>query len=137
MLSLAKQIPIQSLLYKTTSNSLSPKWKKTCLKQPIKIFTQVGWVLNMVLGYTVKKVAIKKIFPQLCKTFCIFILNMHILFCCKNKKNVLQKEEKTETLKSIYRLRNTALDSGWLNHWKWLAPDPMQGSWLFYQKVWI
>ena len=32
----------------------------------------------------------KKIFPQLCNTFCIFILNMHILFCCKNQKSVLQ-----------------------------------------------
>ena len=37
-----------------------------------------------------KKVAIKKIFPQLCNTFWIFILNMHFLFCCKNQKNVLQ-----------------------------------------------
>ena len=39
---------------------------------------------------TVKKVAIKKIFPHLCKTFCILILNMHILFCCKSQKKVLQ-----------------------------------------------
>ena len=47
MLSPTKQIPIQSLPHKMTtcltqlaSNFLSPKWKKTCLKQPLKRFTQ-------------------------------------------------------------------------------------------------
>ena len=48
----------------------------------------------MALGNTVKKVAIKKIFPLLYKTFFIFILNMHVFFCCKNQKIVLQKEIK-------------------------------------------
>ena len=43
MLSLPKQIPVQSLLYKTTTcltrpvnTFLSTKWKKVCLKQPLK-----------------------------------------------------------------------------------------------------
>ena len=48
VLSLPKQIPIQSLLDKTTTCLtrpattffLSPKWKKTCLKQPLQNFTQ-------------------------------------------------------------------------------------------------
>ena len=46
VLSPPKQIPIQSLLYKMNtcltqpaSTSLSPKWKKTCLKQWLKSFT--------------------------------------------------------------------------------------------------
>ena len=46
-LSLPKQIPIQLLLYKTTicltqpaTTFLSPKWKKTCLKQSLQTFTQ-------------------------------------------------------------------------------------------------
>ena len=47
ILVLPKQIPIQLLLYKTTTcltrpatTFLSPKWKKTCLKQPLQKFTQ-------------------------------------------------------------------------------------------------
>ena len=36
-------------------------------------------------------------FPQLCKNFCVFFLIMHILFCCTNQKNVLQKEMKDWT----------------------------------------
>ena len=47
------------------------------------------WVLNMALGNTIKK-NILKIFPHLRKTF--FLLIMHILFCHKNQKNVLQEE---------------------------------------------
>ena len=41
-----------------------------------------------------KKLLILKIFPQLCKTFCVIILIMNILFCRKNQKNVLQEEVK-------------------------------------------
>ena len=53
------------------------------------------WVLKMVLGNTVKKVFILKIFPKLRKTFlCVLILIMHILFCRYNKKNLLQKKIK-------------------------------------------
>ena len=40
-----------------------------------------------------KKVAIKKIFLQLCKTFYLYS-NMHIIFCRKNQKKVLQIEIK-------------------------------------------
>ena len=72
MLSPSKQIPLQSLLQKTTTCLtrpatfiLSSKWKKVRLKQPLinyfckkappKIF---DWVLNLALANTVKKVAV-------------------------------------------------------------------------------
>ena len=60
-----------------------------------------------------------KIFPKLCKTFCIFILIMDILFCRQNQKNVLQKEIKDCAFKPIYWLKKPVLDSCWLDHWKW------------------
>ena len=45
MMRLPKQIPIQSLLYKTTTcltlpATDFPKWKKACLKQPLQNFIQ-------------------------------------------------------------------------------------------------
>ena len=52
---------------------------------------------------------------------------MHILLCCTNQKNMLQKE-KIEPLKSIY------FDCNWLKYWKWLVPDPMPSSWIFCQR---
>ena len=30
---------------------------------------------------------------------------------------------------------NQVLNSRWLNHWKWLVPDTMRGSWIFCQRV--
>ena len=34
---------------------------------------------------------------------------------------------------SPYQLwRKPVLDSGWLNNWKWLAPDLIRGSWIFW-----
>ena len=39
-------------------------------------------------------------FPQFSKTFCVFILIMHSLFCRKNQKNVLQKEMEDWTFKA-------------------------------------
>ena len=54
----------------------------------------------MAVDNTVKKVAISKIFPQFCKTFCVFILIMCILFYRKNQKNVLQKKIKDWTFKA-------------------------------------
>ena len=38
------------------------------------------------------KLDIYKTFFQSYKTFCFFILIMYILFCCKNQKNMSQKE---------------------------------------------
>ena len=38
-----------------------------------------------------KVVGAHQSFPQLCKTFCVFILTMHILFCLTNQRNMLQK----------------------------------------------
>ena len=38
-----------------------------------------------------KVVGAHQSFPQLCKTFCVFILTMHILFCHTNQRNMLQK----------------------------------------------
>ena len=75
--------------------------------------------------YCQKKVFILKIFPQLCKTFCVFIPIMHALLCRNNQKNVFQEEIKDWALKPIYWLRKPVLDSRWLNHWKWLVSDLM------------
>ena len=47
------------------------------------------------------------IFPYLCKTFCVFILIMHILFCCTSQKNMLQKH-------SVHPLPLSAV-AGWLS----------------------
>ena len=65
----------------------------------------------MALADTVKKVAIWKIFLQLLKAFCDFFLAMHILYCCKNQQNVLQKKIKDWTLE-VYLL--TGETSSWL-----------------------
>ena len=47
----------------------------------------------MGLGNAVKKIShLKDVSPVLSKLFCVFILIMHSSFCCKNQKNVLQKE---------------------------------------------
>ena len=35
-------------------------------------------------------------------------------------------------MKPIYWLRKPVLDSPWLNNWKWLVPDRMHGSWIFW-----
>ena len=50
-------------------------------------------------------------------------LFLSCIFCHTNLKNVLQKEMKDWTLPVLY--------SCWLNQWKWLAPDPMGGIWIF------
>ena len=47
-----------------------------------------------------KKKQKKKKKGYLCKTFCVFILIMHILFCCRNQKNVLLKEIKDQTFEA-------------------------------------
>ena len=55
-------------------------------------------ILNTALGDIVKKVIILKIFPKLCNTFCVFILNMHaylFYFVTKTRKKCyIQKEIK-------------------------------------------
>ena len=88
--------------------------------------------------YMSKKITIQKIFPQLCKTFCVIIHIMHILFCRTNQINVLQKEIKDWTFEVYLLTGETSFDSYWLNHWKWLVLDPMRGSWIFCQmeRVW-
>ena len=47
-----------------------------------------------------------KIFPQFSKTFFIFFLIMHILFCLKNQKNMLQREIKSWTFKAYLLTAN-------------------------------
>ena len=47
---------------------------------------------------------------KLCKTFCVFIFIMLFLFCCKNRKNVLQKKIKDWTF-DAYSL--TKKSSSW------------------------
>ena len=86
-----------------------------------------------------KEEAIKKIFPQSCKTFYIFILSMYILFCRKNQKNVLQMEIKDRNFEVYLLAEELSSWSCWLNHGKWPVPDPMGGSWIFYLMVglWI
>ena len=72
----------------------------------------------------------KKIFLQLCRSFCVIIFIMHILVCHKNQKNVLQKEIK-DWYFEVYLFNwgnQSVLDSCWVNHWKGLVPDSM----LFY-----
>ena len=81
-------------------------------------------VLNTAHGNTVKKIFILKIFPQLCKTFCVFVLIMYILFCLKNQKNMLQREIKDwafEAYSPIHWLKKSVLDSHGLDQWKWLV----------------
>ena len=56
--------------------------------------------MMLLVTILLKKIGIKKIFPQFCKTFCVFILIMHFLFCCKNQKNMLQKEIKDWTFEA-------------------------------------
>ena len=47
-------------------------------------------------------------FPQFCKTFCVFILIINILFCRKNQKNVLQEEIKNWTFKAYLLIEETS-----------------------------
>ena len=57
-----------------------------------KLHHRLDWVLNTALGDTVKKVFILKIFPKLYKTFCVFILMMHIYFVAKIRKTCYRKK---------------------------------------------
>ena len=47
-------------------------------------------------------------FPQFCKTFCVFILIINILFCRKNQKNVLQEEIKNWTFEAYLLIEETS-----------------------------
>ena len=84
--------------------------------------------------YCQKNGHLKDIFLVM-KTSCVFILITHALLSRINQKNVLQKKITDLT----FEVRNLVLDSRWLNHWKWLAPDLMFGSWIFCQteRDWI
>ena len=61
-----------------------------CKTAPPQTF---DWVLNTALHDTVKKSIHFKVFPNLCKTFCVFILIMYIIYfvakirktCYRNK----------------------------------------------------
>ena len=113
------------------------------------VFWTFGWVLNSALGNTVKKQKkepFKRYFPSYIKLFVIIlIMFLSCIFyfyfiCCTNQKNVLQKKNERLNLWSIFIdwEIQPVLDSHWLNHWKWLVPDPMHGSWIFCQteSVW-
>ena len=71
---------------------------------------------------------------QLCKTFSVFIVIMHILFCRKNQKNVLQKEIKNWVFEAYSFNKETSSWFHWLDHWKWLVPDLMCMSWIFIKR---
>ena len=57
--------------------------------------------------YCQKSSHLKEISLVLSKTFCVFILIMHSLFCCETQKNVLQKELK-ETFKAYLLTEETS-----------------------------
>ena len=57
---------------------------------------------------------------------------MKILFCPKNQKDMLQKEIKDWTFEAYLLTEETVLDSRCFNHLKWLVPDPMHDSWIFW-----
>ena len=105
-------------------------WKKVVnyfsKRAPPKTFgsTHSSW------QYCLKNSHLKDIL-QLSKTIFVFTLIMHIFFCQTNQKNVLQKGMKDWTFEVCLLTGNSIFDSGWLNHWKWLVPDPMPGSWIF------
>ena len=83
----------------------------------------------MPLGNSVKKQPFKKIFPQLCKTSVILLIFSH-----KWKKRVTERNKRLN-LWILFNNRGTqpAYDFCWFNHWKWLVPYPMRGSWIFCQ----
>ena len=73
------------------------------------------------------------------KLFVFLFLLCVFHFVTQIRKNMLQKEIKDWTFEVYLLTGNPVLDSHWLKHWKWLAPDPMLVSWIFgqTQRVWI
>ena len=71
-----------------------------------------------------KKVFILKIFPNLCKTFCLYSCHAYFILLLKSGK-LYRKKWNSESLKPIYWLKKPVPDSCWLDHWKWIMPGLM------------
>ena len=73
-------------------------------------------------------------FPPSCKTFCDFILIMHILFCCVNQKNEKKKKEKKiEHLKVYLLTEEPSASFTWLNIENDFCQILCAGSWIIYE----
>ena len=75
--------------------------KKKFAPKSCQLYLQKTFIIYFWLGskygsseYCQRSSHLKDISPVFSKTFCVFILTVHNLFCRKNQKNVLQKEIK-------------------------------------------
>ena len=63
----------------------------------------------------------------------MYSYHAYFILLLKIERHVTERNKRLD-LWSIFIssiLGNPVLNSSWLNHWKWLLPDPMHGSWNF------
>ena len=99
---------------------------------PKKLQRRLSVGFYTAFGNIFKKNSDLKRFPQLCKTFCVIIL----IFSHEWENRVTERNKRLSlTLTFINQETQPVYDFCWSNHWKWLVPDPMHGSWVFCQTV--
>ena len=69
-------------------------------------------------------------FPQLRKTYCVIII---LIFLHKWEKRVTERNKRLSLWILFINWGTQAVYVFcWLNHWTWLMPDPMRGSWILW-----
>ena len=77
-----------------------------------KVHPRLLMVLNMAHGNTVKKIFILKIFPQLCKTFCLCSYHVYFILSQKSEKHVTERNKRL-SLWSLFTYSLTKEISSW------------------------